>query len=116
MVELTVLNYLTADLAEAGIPVYMERPYDPPGSYVIVEKTGSYMENHIYRATIAVQSYAPSLLEAAKLNEVIKDSMLDIVTLDAVASIRLNSDYNYIDTATKSYRYQAVFDIVAYDD
>ena len=32
-----------------------------------------------------------------------------------IAACRLNSDYNFTDTAKKKYRYQAVFDLVYYD-
>ena len=113
IIEIYICQYLNR---VSGTPAFGEIPKQAPDSFFVVEKLGSGRENLIDSATIAVQSYAPSLLEAARLNEVIKDSMLDIVTLDAVASIRLNSDYNYTDMATKSYRYQAVFDIVAYDD
>lgn len=113
MVEKKVLDWLESQLS---VPVCMERPFDVPGSYVIVEKTGSSMENYIYSVTIAVQSYASTLLGAAQLNELVKAAMFAMLSLDAVSSVKLNSDYNYTDTATKSYRYQAVFDIVAYDD
>lgn len=113
MIEKKVLGWLDTQLS---VPVYMERPLDVPESYVLLEKTGSSMENWIYSVTIAVQSYAPTLLGAAELNELVKAAMLNMIELGDVSSVKLNSDYNYTDTATKSYRYQAVFDIVAYDD
>lgn len=113
MVEKKVLDWLETQLS---VPVYMERPVTVPASYVLVEKTGSSMENYIYSATIVVQSYAASLLGAAQLNELVKAAMLAMIERGDVSSVKLNSDYNYTDTATKSYRYQAVFDVVAYDD
>lgn len=113
MIEKKVLDWLDTQLS---VPVYMERPLDVPESYVLLEKTGSSMENWIYSVMIAVQSYAPTLLGAAQLNELVKTAMLNMIERGDVSSVRLNSDYNYTDTATKSYRYQAVFDIVAYDD
>lgn len=113
MIEKKVLDWLDTQLS---VPVYMERPLDVPASFVLLEKTGSSMENWIYSVTIAVQSYAPTLLGAAQLNELVKAAMLNMIERGDVSSVRLNSDYNYTDTATKSYRYQAVFDIVAYDD
>ena len=36
------------------------------------------------------------------------------IALEQIVSVSLNSDYNYTDTTTKEYRYQAVFDIVHY--
>ena len=52
------------------------------------------------------------MYEAAILNEKMKDAINDITDLDSVSSAKLNSDYNYTDTARKKYRYQAVFDFV----
>ena len=40
--------------------------------------------------------------------------MEDLADLDEVSACRLNSDYNFTDTTTKHYRYQAVFDLVFY--
>jgi hypothetical protein len=70
--------------------------------------------NHIKRASIAVQSLADSMYEAAELNEAVKELMKGITALKEVSSCRLDSDYNFTDTATKKYRYQAVFDLVHY--
>ena len=63
---------------------------------------------------IAVQSYATSMERAALLNEEVKAAMNEIVELDDIARCDLNSDYNYTDTSTKQYRYQAVYDLVHY--
>jgi len=41
--------------------------------------------------------------------------MRDMVELDSISSCGLNSDYNYTDTATRRYRYQALFNIVYFD-
>lgn len=111
MIEKTVLDWLTANMT---VPVYMEKPEVEPESYLVVNKTGSSVSNHIYSATITVQSYAPSKFEAAELNELVKTAMDAIVALTTVSRCQLNSDYSYPDTSTKSYRYQAVFDIVHY--
>lgn len=114
MIEKTVLDYLTDALD--GVPVYMENPETRPDLYVVIEKTGSGKKNHICSATIAVQSYAPSMYEAAELNEYVKDAMENLTELGSVSRVALNSDYNYTDTASKHYRYQAVFDVTFYDD
>lgn len=111
MIELTLYEYLKEELS---VPVYMERPIDPPTTFVVLEKTGSSKENHICTATFAIQSYAPSMYEAAALNEEVKAVVEASIELDEIASARLNSDYNYTDTATKHYRYQAVFNFVHY--
>lgn len=109
MIEEKILNYLAGQLE---VPVRMEVPEDAPDEFVVIEKTGSGMENYIYTATFAVKSYAPSMYEAAALNEMVKDTMSGLTTLPCVSRSALNSDYNFTDTTEKRYRYQAVFDIV----
>ena len=113
MIEVTILNYL--DSQEPSATVYTEIPKTRPSRFFVLEKTGSSLDNHINRSTFTIQSYAPSMYEAATMNEEIKALMLDgLITLGKVARVDLNSDYNYTDTTTKTYRYQAVFDIVHY--
>jgi hypothetical protein len=112
MIEVTILNYLNENLE--NITAYMERPANPPKSYVLIEKTGGGEENHIRHSTIAVKSIAESLYKAALLNEEVKDLMSSAISLDDIAKVELNSDYNFTDTSTKQYRYQAVFDITHY--
>lgn len=111
MIEKIVLDWLD----EAVDSAYMEIPTPLPDTpFVVIEKTGSGRTNHIDSATIAVQSYAGSMLAAAQLNEAVKAAMEDIVSLPEVSACRLNSDYNFTDTDLKRYRYQAVFDITHY--
>ena len=111
MIEKTILDYLTENLE---VPVYMELPPNPPTTCVVIEKTGSDVRNHIYSAMIALQSYAETLYQAAELNEAVKALMNKASVLNDVTSSRLNSDYNFTDTATHRYRYQAVYDISHY--
>lgn len=112
MIEQIIIQYLGTiqDLPD----VYAMRPENKPDTYIIVEKTGSSTANKITTANVAIQSYAPDLYSAAQLNEAVKAAMEGIVTLDHVASCRLQSDYNYTNTATKQPRYQAVFNITHY--
>lgn len=112
MIEVTILNYLNENLE--NITAYMERPSNPPQSYVLIEKTGGGETNHIHHSTIAVKSIAESLYKAALLNEDVKNLMSDAISLDDIARVELNSDYNFTDTTSKQYRYQAVFDITHY--
>lgn len=108
MIEKTVLDYLTERLS---VPVYMEMPEQMPDSFVLIEKTGGGRDNHIDRATIALQSYAPSMYEAAELNYVVKALMDAMPDTENVFRCKLNSDYNFTDTSVKRYRYQAVYDL-----
>lgn len=109
MVEKTILDYLSGAL---DVPVYMERPPVEPKSYVLIEKTGSSTENYIESATLAIQSYAASMYDAATLNKRVKAAMERSVERPDISRCDCNSDYNYTDTTKKKYRYQAVFDIV----
>ena len=108
MIEKIVLDYLNSVL---DVPVYMEKPEDEPMRYVLVEKTGSGEDDHIFTATIAIQSYAESLYQAAVLNELVKGAMHGIVKLNSIGKAKLNTDYNFTDTQKKKYRYQAVYDL-----
>lgn len=111
MIEKTVLDYLKSAL---DVPVYMEEPKDKPDSFVVLEKTGSGRSNLINNSQLALQSYATSLYLAAQLNEQVKEAMDNIIILSSVIKSSLNSDYNFTDTTTKRYRYQAIYDLVHY--
>ena len=108
MIETIVLDYLSSVLPE---PCSLEVPERPPARFVVLEKTGSIRKNFIDTASFAVQSYGPSLFEAAELNERVKAAMDDLILLPDIISSKLDSDYNFTDTATKKYRYQAVYNI-----
>jgi hypothetical protein len=113
MIEKTVKDYLADAL---DVPVWMEKPKteELPEEYVLLEKTGSSEGNCIYRATLAIQSYAGSMYDAASLNEAVKTVMKGLVAMPEVGKVKLNTDYNFTDTKTKEYRYQAVYDLVHY--
>lgn len=107
MIEKTILDYLSEKLS---CPVVMERN-GHTAPFVLLEKTGSGRTDRINSATIAVQSYGESLYKTAELNEQVKTELNHITEeLDAVSRCALNSDYNFTDTDTKEYRYQALFD------
>lgn len=112
MIEKVLLDYLSDNLSA---PVYMEIPKNSPSKYFVIEKTSGAQVNHINNSTFAIKSYADSLYNAACMNEELKGIMLDhLIELPEIASVTLNSNYNFTDTQTKTYRYQAVFDIVHY--
>lgn len=95
------------------VSAYMEVPEQiTDREYVVIEKTGGRSTEGLRTATIAVQSYAPSLYDAAVLNERVVELMGDIVGKKNIFSCTLNSNYNFTDTKTKRYRYQAIFDLV----
>lgn len=108
MIEATVIGYLDG---LDGIPAYAERPEDPPEEYLIIEKVGGGDDNFIDKAMIAVQSYADSLFRAAEICRKVEKAMKEITDLETISRCKLNSSYNYTDTESKKYRYQAIFDL-----
>ena len=112
MIEKIGLEYLQEAVQT---PCYMEVPADEPAeAFIVIEKIGSGRANQINSASFAIQSYAPTLYEAAELNDAVKAAMLEIICLDDIARVFLDSDYVFNNTATKSRRYQAIFDLTYY--
>lgn len=110
MIIKTLLDFLMDDL---DIDVYVEQP-ESLTNYILLDQTGSETTNHITTTTIAVQSYAPSLYEAMLLNERVKGAMERFAALSEVTKVELETDYNFTDTTTKQYRWQAVYFITHY--
>lgn len=110
MIEMTICNYLSTKLDCQVLP---EKPKRPFGRMVFVERTGG-NGRFIKNTTIAIQSYGTSMYEAAELNEEVIRAMESIWELNEVVKVDLNQNYNFTDTTTKEYRYQAVFDVKHY--
>lgn len=110
MIAETLLNYLETAL---NVPVFTEAPTQKTG-YVLIDQTGSSRNNHIKSTTFAIQSYGERLIEAMELNEEVKEAMEDFITLDEINHVDFDTDYNFTDTTTKQYRWQAVFTITHY--
>lgn len=114
MIEATLIAYLSEKLS---VEVYAEYPENAPAQFVLIEKTGSGITNRLSRATVAAQSYGDTLLDAIELNEQVKEVMDDLPDeLDSITRSKLNTDYNFTDTSTRKYRYQAVYDITYYKE
>lgn len=118
MIEVQVVSYLM-DKTLADKDVYAERPTRIPKLYILIEKTGSQMDDMITTSTITIQSIADSmqkgtLLDAMALNEEVKAAMEALEAEPDIVMVRLNSDYNFTDPSTKEYRYQAVYQITHY--
>ncbi len=109
IIEVYLIEYLSKEL---GVNVYGQEEDAEDSSYVVIEKLGSYVENFTRHATIALKSYGTTLLESAELNEKVKNAMDDVIKKPEISCSKLNSDYNFTDTTTKKYRYQAVYDLV----
>lgn len=110
MIAKDLLDYLNSELA---VDVYMEAP-EQLTNYVLIDQTGTSRTNHIITTTFAIQSYAPSLYEAMVMNEFVKVAMEGFAELANVTRVELETDYNFTNTATKQYRWQAVYSIIHY--
>ena len=110
MIAKTLLDFLDSNL---DVPVVMEAPEQTTG-YVLIDQTGSSRTNHIITTTFAIQSYGASLYDAMVLNDAVKDAMVSFAELDEITRVELETDYNYTNTATKQYRWQAVYLITHY--
>lgn len=110
MIEITLAQYLKKKMNP--IPVYLEYPDKNLTEFVVLEKTGSGELNYIKEAQFAIQSISTSKLDAAKLNYAIIDAMKDMTDeVDCICEAVKNSDYDFTDSTTKQYRYQAIYDI-----
>ena len=115
MIEQIVLEYLSEHMS---VPVLMELPEVPSEEFplmlerfLVLEKVGGGMSDHIGAGSIAVQSYSlNSLYEAAQLDEEMRSAMWGIIERNDISEVRLSSNYNHTDVRTKRYRYQSVFE------
>lgn len=119
MIEVTIKDYLSEYFAEDEIPVYLVLPESFPnptdaGSFILIEKVGSSLENWLFDSTLAIQSYGATLYDAGNLSQRVVRAMLDAVSIDEITRVSLNSEYEFTDTETKRPRYQAVFDVTHY--
>lgn len=110
MIAKTLLDYLSGAL---DVPVVMEAP-EQTTDYVLIDQTGSSRMNHIITTTFALQSYGATLYEAMLLNKRVEEAMDGFAELGEVTRVELNTDYNFTNTATKQYRWQAVYNITHY--
>lgn len=111
MIEKTIIDYVSGAVQ---VPVDMEIPVNPPIRFVVLKRSGEGRENHIDGALLIADSYAESLLEAAKLNEQVKRVLDELDSLDDISNAQLSTDYPVIDTDNKRYRYQAIYEINHY--
>ena len=113
MIELTVKEHLEARL---DAPVYFEFPENPTDYFLVLKKDGNPRENLLDSAMLVVDSYGPSLLAAAMVNESVKKALDDLVQLPGISASRRGGDYPAFDTTNKRYRYQAVQNITYYEE
>lgn len=114
MIEKTVIAYLRKRFPKEIVTA--EVPRGMPERFITVEKTGSQQISiGIFQSTLAIQSWETSKAKAAELSDEVCRAMRDIVDDgEADVSNSRGSDYDFTDTGTKRYRYQAVFTLTHY--
>lgn len=111
MIEVKLLAYLNAHLTNP-IQASMLKPKQPvPTAFVVCEKTGDSESNRVRTATFAIQSYGPTLLDAATLSENVYEILEGFISEVNVFRCKRISDYNFTDIDTKEFRYQSVYEI-----
>jgi hypothetical protein len=111
VIEIIVKEHLSASLP---VGVYMEIPPELPDRFVVLKKADSSREDQLDAAMFVADSYAPSLYEAALLNEQVKTAMDTLIEHPAISHVQRSGDYPLTNTAIKRHRYQAVFDVSHY--
>lgn len=109
---MTIEGYVIAALSKTlDSPVSGDKPTPMPERFHTVKKTGSREGDHIYTATLAIQSWAESTAAAAILNDEVKAAMTALIRCPEISRVECETDYNYPDLTTKKPRYQALFEV-----
>lgn len=109
MIEIDVIKYLSQAL---DVSVTGEKPTRKPAEYVVINTIDSGRVNYIDSVTISIMSYADTLLNASKLDARVRDAMYDIICLEDISSCKLGGGSQAIDTQTKEYAYESIFNLV----
>ncbi len=108
-IESKVIEYLSD--AFPSIPEYGEVPQDRPNLMLVVDTTGEAIANLVPTSSVVVDSDAESKASASVLNDAVIDMMMQMTAVEGVSAVSLNSSYSDTDTASKEYRYGALFEI-----
>lgn len=111
IIESLIINHLNNNLS---VEAHSLIPANKPDSFVVVERTGGNINNHIKSGMFVTDCYAQTMEAAAELCEAVIAAMENLNIYNEVASVRLNSHYNDTDTASHEYRYGALFEVTYY--
>lgn len=110
MIEEKLLTLLKSNL---DVPVYLEEPTKKPTEYVLIQIIDTTRTNLIDACSLYVESISTSLYKASSLNERVKEYMLNhLIEDDSISSCRLGGGGQNINTQTKRYQYESIFNIV----
>lgn len=109
IIESLIRTYLCEKLNMDRI--YPETPNDISGNMIIYRVIERGLENYLNSVTVEFFSYADSKLEAAELDESLREAMLAFCELDAISASQLGGGSDDMDSTLKKYRYRAYFNI-----
>lgn len=114
MIEVITRQYLSEQL---DVPVYIgEEPKTKPSEYIVIEVIDNGRIDMIDAVTFNITSYSTTLYDAAVLNKEVKDAMYNIVSLPEVSSSKCGGGGQAINTNTKQYAYECVFNLYYMED
>lgn len=117
LIEKIIRDHLNAVLPEGALLFEPVNKNPKSGSFVVIEKTGTQQTDWLYTATVAVQSYAPTLYQAAELDQRARNAMFALPdSSEYVTGVHLIGGSNFTDPSTRQPRYQAVFDVNFYEE
>ena len=108
MIEKTVLDYLMDELSMTDI--YLEFPNDLPNEFIVFHIVDRGKTDQINEVTMEFFSYGLTKLDAAKLDEKLREAMENIVTLPDI-SCRFGGGNDAPDTTIKRPRYRAYYNL-----
>ena len=110
--ELTREYLISANLS-VGSNVFCRVPVNPPTEYILIEKIGGNLDNHIRMSRLDIQSRSDiSLQRAMDINEEVKDAM-EVFPDEStgIFAAHLTYDNNFTNPASKQFRYQVGYAI-----
>ena len=117
MIEAKIISYLKSVPELSGISIKLgEKPKDKPKEYIVLEVLDSGRTNFIDAITFNIYSYSDSLLNAAKLNQKVKKAMYNAISLDNVSASKCGGGGQSIDTTSKEYAYECIFNLYFMED
>ena len=108
MIEKTVLDYLIEELETND--VYLEMPNELPDQFVVFRVMDRGKTDQINAVTMEFYSYGRTKLEAAQLDEKLREAMDNIVTLPDI-SCHFGGGNDNPDTTIKRPRYRAYYNL-----
>lgn len=108
LIEPIILKYLNDNL---DVPVDTSMPDDLPEKFVIFSVVEHNRKNYIDHATIEFQSYAKTKLDAAEIDDKVRELMEDIIFLPEVAASRCGGGNDQNDSDVDRFRYRCYFNL-----